>query len=368
MDSLLDTMTNVVGILVILLVVTQLGVRSAVSRIRSNLPEINEAQLREAERAAESAQQNSETLQQAWAAQESAFKTNSNLLVTLEKKVDPAARKKLEDAQAASDSLTAKIAQSHKKESELQAELTKIRAELEQLRKELAESMQQEEPPAKIVRIPNPRPAPANAKGEWFVCLQGRVMFVDLDAIAAAAARRVAMMKMQLKFGKAGLISTSANKKSGQPEVFEYDAGKVISYFKNNKIIIDGQRVTVYNRNYQNTCWLTLNLDAKQGEDAVELARAWSKYTKALTAVKQRDNYAKFIVFPDSFEVYLKAREIADSLQVPAGWQIHTVPEVLTWTVLPDIRLHRTEEPPPAPPKPAEALKPVAVKPKNVLD
>ena len=33
MDSLLDTMTNVVGILVIVLVVTQLGVGDAVSRI-----------------------------------------------------------------------------------------------------------------------------------------------------------------------------------------------------------------------------------------------------------------------------------------------------------------------------------------------
>lgn len=368
MDSLLDTMTNVVGILVILLVVTQLGVRSAVSRIRSNLPEVSAEQLQEAGRESESALRESEALQQKWAAQEPEFKTNNNLLVILDKRVDPAVKSKAGDAQAALESLNQKIAQSHKKESELQAELEKTRAEIELVKKDLAESQQQEAPPAKIVRIPNPRPAPANAKGEWFVCLQGRVMFVDLDAIAAAAARRIAMMKMQLKHGQTGLISTSANKKSGQPEVFEYDAGKVISYFKNNKIIIDGQRVTVYNRNYQNACWLTLNLDTKQGEDAVELSRAWSKYIKALNAVKRGDNYVRFIVFPDSFEVYLKAREIADSLQVPAGWQINTVPEVMTWTVLPDIRLHRTEEPPPPPPKPAEPVKPVAVKPKNVLD
>ena len=37
MDSLLDTMTNVVGILVIVLVVTQLGVGDAVSRITESI-------------------------------------------------------------------------------------------------------------------------------------------------------------------------------------------------------------------------------------------------------------------------------------------------------------------------------------------
>ncbi len=44
LDSLLDTMTNVVGILVIVLIVTQLGVGDAVKRISANLPDISEAE------------------------------------------------------------------------------------------------------------------------------------------------------------------------------------------------------------------------------------------------------------------------------------------------------------------------------------
>ena len=39
LDSLLDTLTNVVGILVILLVVTQLGVEEAVDRISQEILE-----------------------------------------------------------------------------------------------------------------------------------------------------------------------------------------------------------------------------------------------------------------------------------------------------------------------------------------
>jgi hypothetical protein len=49
LDSLLDTMTNVVGILVIVLVVTQLGVGDAVRRITDAI-QIDARQLAEAEK------------------------------------------------------------------------------------------------------------------------------------------------------------------------------------------------------------------------------------------------------------------------------------------------------------------------------
>jgi len=45
LDSLLDTMTNVVGILVIVLILTQLGVGDAVKRISESLPDITLDQL-----------------------------------------------------------------------------------------------------------------------------------------------------------------------------------------------------------------------------------------------------------------------------------------------------------------------------------
>ena len=40
LDSLLDTMTNVVGVLIVVLIVTQVNVSSAAKRIRANLPEV----------------------------------------------------------------------------------------------------------------------------------------------------------------------------------------------------------------------------------------------------------------------------------------------------------------------------------------
>jgi hypothetical protein len=106
----------------------------------------------------------------------------------------------------------------------------------------------------------------------------------------------------------------------------------------------------------------------RRAEDITGLLRPWSKYRKALADVKKRGNYAKFIVYPDSFEAYLKAREVANEMKVPAGWQVNTNPKMMTWKTLPDISLNKTEPPPPPPPPPPADTKPKVVRPKNVLD
>jgi hypothetical protein len=66
-------------------------------------------------------------------------------------------------------------------------------------------------------------------------------------------------------------------------------------------------------------------------------------------------------VRPDGFETYLKAREIADEMRMPCGWEIDgnsAYAEPLEFEV------NRLQEPPPAAPK---KDKPVP-KPKRVLD
>ncbi len=106
----------------------------------------------------------------------------------------------------------------------------------------------------------------------------------------------------------------------------------------------------------------------RRKEDEKAMLRPWSQLRKDLAAVKQRKNYAKFIVYPESFEIYLKAREIANEMKVPAGWQINTEKSLATWKALPDIQLHKTEAPPPPPPPPKEGEKKPVARPKNVLD
>ena len=366
MDSLLDTMTNVVGILVVLLAVTQLGVSTAVKRIRSNLPEVDDAQLLKARSDADLLEKKASGLQKEWAKLEAQYKKDNSRLAVLNEKVDPAKAAIHADLLKMLELLADQSDKGNNKKIELQAAIEKLTEELKKVRKDLAELDKREKPPEKIVRIPNPRPAPKGAGGEWFVCRKGRVSYVNVDGIAESVAKRLSMMKMQLRHGKPGLVKRSA-KTPAKKEIFEYDRAKLMQYFEKNRIVVDNHRVAVYGRGYHPACWMSLEFNMKMAEDEKAIQRPWAKLRKALERVRQKKNYAKFIVYPDSFEIYLKAREIADSMKVPAGWQVSTSKVMPTWKVLPDIRLNKTEDAPPPSPPPKPGVKKV-VRPRNVLD
>ncbi|MEZ5430508.1 MAG: hypothetical protein R3F31_04870 [Verrucomicrobiales bacterium] len=64
LDSLLDALTNVVGILLLILVITSLGLTSAVKKIVENLPVVTKEQLEEKKITASEIRKNLPTLQQ----------------------------------------------------------------------------------------------------------------------------------------------------------------------------------------------------------------------------------------------------------------------------------------------------------------
>ena len=169
---------------------------------------------------------------------------------------------------------------------------------------------------------------------------------------------------MQLRHGTPGLTKRPA-KGSPENQPFIFDRGKVMNYFKNNRIIVDNHRVSLFGRGYHPSCWLSLEFNMKRAENEKAIQQPWAKLRKSLAGVRQRNNYAKFVVYPDSFGIYLKARAIADEMKVPAGWQVQTGKNMPTWQVIPDVRLNKTEDPPP--PSPKKKTKQVA-RPRNVLD
>ena len=174
MDSLLDTMTNVVGILVVLLAVTQLGVSTAVKRIRSNLPDVDVPQLEQVRKEMALLDKKLSALQAEWDKLEPQYKKDSNCLVILKRKVDPEKASRHEDLLQALALLSEDNKKIEGSQENLQAAIEKLKKELEKVRKDLAALEKKTKPPEKIVRIPNPRPAPKDAEGEWFVCRQGK--------------------------------------------------------------------------------------------------------------------------------------------------------------------------------------------------
>jgi hypothetical protein len=60
------------------------------------------------------------------------------------------------------------------------------------------------------------------------------------------------------------------------------------------------------------------------GEIATDLRNPASFFQRAMRKFKSEPNkIVWFYVFKDSVETYLAAREIADSIGVPVGWQIY---------------------------------------------
>lgn len=57
----------------------------------------------------------------------------------------------------------------------------------------------------------------------------------------------------------------------------------------------------------------------EKGIEKSQIDRRWATVVRRLA---QRDRYLRFFVKPDSFEMYLAARRIADRIGIPAGWEL----------------------------------------------
>ena len=77
--------------------------------------------------------------------------------------------------------------------------------------------------------------------------------------------------------------------------------------------------------------------------------------------------YFRFLIDRKSFELSLKARQMAERAGIPAGWQLHDNKE---WAINNHHRIRVIGELPPPPPKPVDpnAPKPKPRPPQNLLD
>jgi hypothetical protein len=64
MDSLMDAMTNVVGVLLLILIVSSLGITAAVKKVVENLPEVTEEELQAMKVSRDKSKKNLQDLEQ----------------------------------------------------------------------------------------------------------------------------------------------------------------------------------------------------------------------------------------------------------------------------------------------------------------
>ena len=393
MDSLMDAMTNVVGILLLILIVSSLGISAAVRKIVENTPPVSEQELQTMKSTRETTLDNLEKLRQLQTqldkskidekeAQDLAlelaeFEKNNKELI--DKTSDIGAwQKKVEEQEAA-----------QKKNEE---EVRVVSAELANLRAILDQTPKREVKDAKVVKMPNPRLAPGEAIAYYIVCVGKKVYFVGdpydhvfrvrdvLDQNFTALAystpagmgsfafpligtrqneartgfapldetvRVTARMEKDyapweavkvLEFQRAGadpnFTYTALPEKGmwtrlfgGQDrrdltvQKFRLDEAKVKAYFGDGAKGPKDFKYFVERSGTSDRLKLSIGFKEEGGWTEQQFKAQNSEFQQFCKQASQnRGALFYFQVAPDSFDVYLQAREISEAFAIPAGW------------------------------------------------
>jgi hypothetical protein len=356
LDSLMDTLTNVVGVLIIILILVQINVARAVKKIVSELPPVTVEKHAELKDTLAELQKQLADLK---TAQDDAKRIKENLDKANAEyaKVQADAPKdvKLVDI----DALKKELAEKQKLIEARKAEMAKLLAEQERLQALLAATpvpVPVEPQPAKVVRIPNSRPLPDKARFTRVLVAGGQIYSLDLDS-----AERLVMTAFNS--AKQSLEGSRAKDAKGKT-IITYDQDKVVKFFEKRPLALPNVTITVP---YSKTSTrLAMRLTPKPGQgEPVELAnRLNSRFNLMLRQAKTSNTVVWFHVARDSFETYIKAREVVDQLGVPAGWEIASTPAYAV--SLTEFAVNQMEKPPDVPPPDPTA--PVIPTPKKSLD
>lgn len=355
-DSLLDTMTNVVGILVILLAVTQMGVRTAVQKIQDNLPEVSAEQLEETRQSVALLEQvqaqpepeaQPEELQKRLAALEEELKKSKEEVANKQKLIAEQQRLKKEEEKEKQglDALNAKMDEAEKTARELQ--------------QKLAQMPGARQAPSRVIRIPDPRPAPDGAEPVYAFVHHNRVLLVDINAMREKVYRGIVAKRSVVEAGD----QPPSNPK--RPTV-KCDPEKLKGFIAAQGFGLAGFKSTFSYNLEKNYRTVSFTPSPTNGETPAQIALPTSAFLKRLSEGRRDKKYVRYFVWTDSFETYMLARTISDRMGIGAGWDL-VAGEAYSTYLSGEIQLNGATIPPPAP-KPPPAKPGTSPKPANVLD
>jgi hypothetical protein len=155
---------------------------------------------------------------------------------------------------------------------------------------------------SKEVSLPDPKPAIAGSTPYRFLCRNGKIFPLNDKALQ-------------------GMVLTNLAKAAVKPNKDkEYDGKKFLS-------VINGKKPStsfftlVAREDKDKVIRFSMERKDKAGENENQVIKPSSQYTKVLSGLSPQKNYLLYEVFPDSFGVYLAARDLANQRKFPAGWK-----------------------------------------------
>lgn len=342
MDSLMDTLTNVVGVLMIILILVQVNVAQALKKIVSELPP---ASPEEVQKLREQAQKQIE--------EQTKQKQEIDKILT-EKKKNEEELKKLEPQLAALETTAAQTkvplldVESVRKKIEEQKKLVETRkkemdallAEQQRLKSLLDTTPIVTPPASKVVRIPNSRPIPDKAKIERYLMSGGQLYYLDIEAAKKLVLSDLRAAGQRLEFGK--------EKAADGSRKTIYDQTKVVAHFTQRRLALRNLDVRVTASKTSTRTSLQLLPRPGQGENVEVAAQITSRFQNDLRRFKNSNTVVWLHVFKDSFEQYLRVRDICDTVGVAVGWDAVTTAAYAEG--MPEFEVNKLEEPKPVDP------------------
>lgn len=309
LDSLLDTMANVTGILVVMLAVTQISMGDAMGRLREMLaqrPELTPESLALAEEEAAALRVELAPLVAAQDDLEGRRRAGRDEVVALRGE-NARLRREVESARDADpDALRARIRSAAARAGRLERSLSGARAELSGLEERVADL--ESRPLRREARLPDPRPPPPGATERVVLCRHGRCFPADASGLLArlwdGVERALGRPRQALDLS---LLSIT-------------DRIRLQSYFERIPVGTGGLRWRItQDAHRQLAAELVWQRDTL-GETDTELARPTSDFRRELRRTSPARAYLFFHVWDDSFDAYRTARRLAEEAGFAAGW------------------------------------------------
>jgi hypothetical protein len=332
--ALMDTMTNVVGVLTIVLVMMGISLGRAASRVFSSLPPATEEQIRAAQAELDRMRAEQAPFQDKLKTLNAA-ELDSLKLAALDVELARLERD-IQQSGAQTANLDALSQERAKREAELQqkkAAMDQRMSERDRLKALLDKTPASKAAPAKIVRIPASRPIPEGATIE-------EIFVTDQGAYWMNAKGTKAFFLNRFKLPSVRAMVQSRVKRDNKT-VLIYDYEKLVQYFRSQKLAFRGFKIDVtWGRSSSPV--LRMVPEGPPAEPVLE----------ALKEIRRTPNSVViFRVTAAGFENYLAARKDCDTVGVPAGWEYVTLPEYSI--SVPEIETNK-----PAPPSPPPSSQP----------
>jgi hypothetical protein len=342
MDAMLDTMFNVVGILLLVLILLSINMDKALRKILAEVVPVTPEQLQANVVTRDKRLEDNKTLQ----SQVGKFTKPEELEAQL-KQLDLELEnlesdQNLDDVRSQMLNLLEEI---KKIEAEISGNETKVKestAKYNELLALLNSTVPTEGPPPQVVTLPAGQPARDGAEPRIVLCVSGKVYCIG-DAYAHAFKIRELLNSQfaQLAYSGEGkgyytyklkgretndagaFLPLKVRSRGEEYEVTKvrFDPVKVREFLKANEarvgtpdyryvVEVSGDRLT-----------LRYAPQPSGGESPEQFLAARSALRNLCSQAASERHYVWFVVAPDSFEAYLHARRIADEARAANGWE-----------------------------------------------